>query len=218
MAAIPSMRDALRSEGRLLYAAFVGAAKRGFVWVGGASLALMLYALVTGDIETSSAAEWLLVALVGFGYAVFLGGCAGLAFGVLRLLWFMVGGWIALPFVTVPLFAWLAVWLLSDFLYAQLADVGNAMLEAGADHEWVTGSIGPAARIGPVILVVALPLLVIDLGAIILDPRVLWQIAIMALDVGLVITLGAIVPLVASSIVLVAVYVRRFRRRHATGA
>ena len=137
---------------------------------------------------------------------------------MLRLLWFMVGGWIALPFVAVPLCAWLAVWLLSDFLHSQLADVGNAMLEAGADHEWVTGSIGPAARIGPVILVVVLPLLVIDLGAIMLDPRVLWQIAIMALDVALVITLGAIVPLLASSVVLVAVYVGRFRRRHATGA
>lgn len=216
--AIPSMRDAMRTEGRLLWAAFFGAAKRGFLWVGGASLLLMLYALVTGDIETSSAAEWLLVALLSIGYAVFIGGCAGLALGTLRMLWFMVGGWLALPFVTVPLCAWLTVWLFYDFLIAQLADVGHAMIEAGADHEWVTGSIGPAARIGPIILVVALPLLVIDLGAIMLDPRVLWQVAIMAFDVGLVITLGAIVPLVLSSIVLVAVYVRRFRRRHAAPA
>lgn len=213
--AIPSMRDALRTEGRLLWTAFFGAAKRGFLWVGGACLALMLYALVTGDIETSSAGEWLIVAVLAVAYAVFLGGCAGLAIGTLRLLWFMVGGWIALPVVTVPLCAWLTVWLFYDFLISQLADVGNAMIEAGADHVWVTGSIGPAARIGPVILVVALPLLVIDLGIIMLDPRVLWQVAIMAFDVALVITLGAIVPLVASSIVLVAVYVRRFRRRHA---
>ncbi len=213
--AIPSMRDALRSEGRLLWAAFAGAAKRGFLWVGGACLALMLYALVTGDIETSSATEWLIVALLALAYAMFLGGCAGLALGALRMLWFMVGGWVALPVVAVPLCAWLTVWLFYEFLIAQLADVGNAMIEAGADHVWVTGAIGPAARIGPVILVIALPLLVIDLGIIMLDPRVLWQIAIMAFDVALVITLGAIVPLLASSIVLLAVYVRRFRRRHA---
>ena len=152
--------------------------------------------------------------LVGLGYAVFVGGVVGIGGGLAAMSWYAVGGWTVLPFVVVPLTLWGAIAVCDEWLHRQLTSLLDTAVEVAEAHEYKVLALGHAARIGPVILVIALPLLLLDLGAVVLHPKVLWEVFVLGLDVTVVLALGIIPGLLVSGVVLGVVWIRRFRRRY----
>ena len=117
----------------------------------------------------------------------------------------------------IPATLWLAVWLSTGFLQAQLGDVLDAVVQAASGRTLLIGGLGHAAHAGAIVLVIGFPLLVVDLGMLALTPSVLWQIAILAAEVSLVLALGTIPGAVVSMAALAVAYVRGFRRRQGGG-
>lgn len=174
----------------------------------------LVYALIVafGQAEPDAPSKALLVP-VAFGYGAFVGLWPGLVVGGLRLGWALVGAWIVVPLVLVPLSAAVALWAASGLLEGLAADIGHAALRAGAEREWLATSVGKAAHAGPVILVIVLPLLLVDLGAIALDPQVLWAMAVLLCAFAGVVALAVIPAGLVSTLVLARAYVVRLRER-----
>lgn len=77
----------------------------------------------------------------------------------------------------------------------------------------MVGGVGRAAHAGPVALVIALPLLFVDLGALLLDPGVLAALALLVLAAGGLVLAGALPAAALSLLALAAAYARRVRAR-----
>ena len=155
--------------------------------------------------------------LFALGYAIYIGVIAAAVLGIAFLSWRAVRAWILVPLVLIPGMLWVALWLSAGFLGAQFVDVLDAMVVASRGHDWVTPNVGHAAHAGPVILVFLAPFILVDLGMIALDPRVLWQLAILAAEVLVVLAAGTIPGAIVSAAALGVAYVRGFRRRHTDG-
>ena len=148
---------------------------------------------------SASAAPWPAIACVVIGGT--------------RLTFKLVGAWALVPVTLIPLAIILALWLASDMLGALGHDVLDAAMEVGSDREWLVAAVGKAAHAGPVILVIVIPLLLVDLGAIALDPAVLVPLFILALAFVLVIAVAAIPTALFSALVLLRAYLVRLRDR-----
>jgi hypothetical protein len=198
----------LRAELRLMARAFFPAFALTVLVFG------LVYALIVafGEAEPEAPSKAILVP-VAFGYGAFVGLWPGLVVGGLRLGWTLVGGWIAVPIVLVPLSVAIALWAASGLLEGLAGDIGHAALRAGAEREWLATSVGKAAHAGPVILVILLPLLLVDLGAIALDPQVLWAMVVLLVAFAAVVALAVIPAGLVSTIVLARAYVVRLRQR-----
>lgn len=202
----------VRAEARFLWTAARRGFRLGFLVVG-----ILAFLFITKEVLTADAfqGQRAMFMLLGVGYALYVGAIAGVLAAFVSLLWHAVGGWIVVPFILVPATMWLSVAIFDQFLVAQLHDLLAAAEAAALEHDWNVLAAGNAARAGPVMLVILLPLLLVDLGAIALEPSVLWEIGVLVFDVALVLALGTIPGALVSALVLAIAYVRRFRRRHA---
>lgn len=202
---------AIRAELSLLAKAF-------FRTLGATMLlaAIAVMALATkgsiADGKTAGDIAWLIP--VALGYGAFVGFWPGIVAGSARVSWLMAGAWILVPLVLVPFAVGSCFWLFSGFLGSLGHDLWDALKAAGAEHEWLVAELGPAARAGPIALVFAAPLLVLDLGALALDPGVLLALLLLFLGTSAVFLLGFLPSAFVSSFALLAAYARRLRRRH----
>ncbi|MDQ3037865.1 MAG: hypothetical protein M3Y87_36055 [Myxococcota bacterium] len=171
---------------------------------------------LTSDDDVARASLVTHVFVVGFlvGYSLFLGAQGGLVLALPWTAWRLAGPWVLVPVLTIPVCVVLALvicWPLTDAAGRALWD---AILVAGAEHDWLVAELGPIARAGPIALLFALPLLVIDLGALMLDPWVLWQLLLLILALALALLLGLVPSGVVSLVAVTFGYVRRFVGRH----
>jgi len=181
-------------------------------------LLALLYAVIVlfGETQPDAPSKLVLVP-AAFVFGAIVGVWPGVAIGGLRLSWRLVGAWTLLPLLLLPLALWLALWASGGWLTGLSEDILRALVAAGGEHEWLVLAVGPAARAGPVILVIALPLLVIDLGAILFDPPVLWSMFALVAAFGLVVALAVIPTALLSMLVLLRAYVVRLRARIEAG-
>jgi hypothetical protein len=171
--------------------------------------------IASGEAAESSFLEHVAVVLLAAGYALFVGAQGGLVVALPWTAWRLAGPWIVVPLVVIPLFVVVALLLCWPLISAAGAGTVDAIALAGGEHHWLVGDLGVAGRAGPLVLVLALPLLLIDLGAVMLAPSVLLHLLLLILALALALLLG-LVPSGALSIVAITVgYVRRFVRRHA---
>lgn len=153
----------------------------------------------------------LLMLVIGALYLLATAAVPGAFVGTFNLGRTAVGGWILLPLILVPLALLAALWLASDFLASRALAVVAAVGHAFANHTWISTSVGAAGHAGPVILVILLPLLLVDIGAALLDPAVFASIAALLLSVLAVLLAGSLPPALVSGVVLIGVYLRRVR-------
>jgi hypothetical protein len=210
-----SWSELARAEASFLWRTFYGPAKRTFWIVGGLMLAWVLVVIVSGDAgEFDGAADVIAWVLVAIGYSAYVGVCFGIAVGIVVVVWRTVGAWSFVPIVLVPACIALSLWAFSGLLQGQAVAFLDALRTAADEHEWAVAALGPAARVGPVILVIAAPLLLADVIALLIDPGVLWAFALLALEVFAALAVGALPALAVSFVLLLVAYVRRFRARH----
>jgi hypothetical protein len=187
---------------------------RTFLRVGGVCAALSWVSLVVGALnEPQSDLSVPVLVLVAFVYSLFVGAQAGLVIAFVRVVWLMVGAAIVLPLVVVPLALYLSFWAFSGVLLEDARELVGAMGSAADKHEWLVAAVGPAARVGPAILVIALPLLAADLVVILVQPAVLWTLIKLVLGVGVAFLVGAVPSALFSIVALVGVWVRRMKKR-----
>lgn len=173
--------------------------------------AVYVRSLVQGELADLSLFAHVGLVVVVVGHALVTGAMGGLLLAAPWTAWKLAGAWILVPLVAVPLNLVLAIVVCSPLTSAAGDAVVAALVAAGRAHDWQVAALGPAARAGPVILVFALPLLVIDLGAIVLDPSVLLQLGLLVLAWAFTLLLG-VVPGGLFSLAAVTIgYVRRLR-------
>lgn len=153
---------------------------------------------------------------MGFALGLFYGFWAGVIVGGLRLAWFLAGPWIAFPILVIPSAVALSLWAFSGILSGQVDGLFDALVEAGAEREWLIAQLGPAARIGPPILIVALPLLAVDLLGVLFDPHAIGALVTLLFTFAFAVLLAAVPTGLMSLAVLLVAYVRRVKRRHAS--
>jgi hypothetical protein len=204
----PTKAAQLRAELRFMARAFFPAFGLTTLLFG------LAYALIIafGEPEPGAPSKAILVPMA-FGYGAFVGLWPALVVGGTRLCWALVGAWTLLPLLLVPAAVALALWASSGLLQALATDIWDAAVQAGAEREWLAASVGKAAHAGPVILVILLPLLLVDLGAIALDPQVLWAMVVLLCAFTLVVALAVVPTGLLSLLVLLRAYVVRLRQR-----
>lgn len=153
----------------------------------------------------------LFMLLVGAGYLLVSAAVPAAFIGLLNLGRVAVGAWVVLPLVLVPLSLALACWLAADLLADRGLAVVHALGDALRGHTWISAGFHGAGHAGPIILVILLPLLLVDLGLALFDPGLFASIVALLLAVFGVLLAGAVPPLLASSVVLLGVYLRRVR-------
>lgn len=212
-----TMRAALKTELRHLARSF----GRAFGWtliVGVGLLALFFgHAVLTAPPSAAGTSLSPVLALpIALGYSLFVAFFPALVVGLIALAWAAAGAAVLVPLVLIPLCIALAGWLSADLLADQTRTALAALVAAAGDHDWMVLGIGPAARIGPLVLIIALPLLVADLGLVVLDPGFLFELAVLAVELALIVALALIPALLVSGVALSIGWWRGFRRRHAT--
>jgi hypothetical protein len=167
-----------------------------------------------GELAGESLLTHAALALMVVGYSLFTGAQGGLLAAFAVTAWKLAGPWILVPLVTIPLFVLLGLWICSPLTSAAGETLVDEIVRSGGEHHWLVSDLGVAGRAGPIVLIFAIPLFVIDLGAVMLAPSVLFGLFVLILAL----TLGLLVGLVPSGIVSIAAitfgYVRRFARRH----
>jgi hypothetical protein len=206
-------RGFARLELRRLLAAFRRGCLRGTL-----AYAACLWLLVAGNLVFDGAFARAPVAAIGTLVAAALyllttGLLFGAVVGLLAVGWAMVGAGAVLPVVAVPMGVPLALWLGAGLLAGRAEAVVDALAIAAAERDWLVSGAGKVAHAGPVALVVLLPLLFLDLGALVLDASVLGALALLFLVfAGLVLT-GAVPMLAVSLSLVLAGYLKRLRGR-----
>ena len=180
---------------------------------GTLAYALILWVLVAGNLlfDGSFARTPLgtLVALTAAAvYLIVTGAVFGLAIGLLAVGRAMVGKWVVLPALAVPAGVALALWLGADMLAARAQAVLDAVVLAAAERDLILHDLGEVGHAGPVALVVVLPLLFLDLGAILVDPGVLGALGLLVLALAAVVLAGGVPAALISMGVVLAGYVR----------
>ena len=104
--------------------------------------------------------------------------------------WKLAGPWIVVPLVVIPISVIVSMVLCAPLTALAGEALWGAIVEAGRDHDWLVAELGPAARAGPIALVFAIPLLLVDLGAILLEPSVLLHLVLAVLALARSILLG----------------------------
>lgn len=127
--------------------------------------------------------------VVLLGYCLVTSFFLSLVVGFLRLAWHIAGWWIILIILLWPLMFKLVFWMLQGTLASEIANIKAILYAKAIATDWL--DIGPAARIGPLILVILLPLLAVKALGILFSPSVLASIAIYLLTVfaGLILSL-----------------------------
>lgn len=160
--------------------------------------------------------------LVYAGMSLFYGAYGGLVAAVVAGLWRLFGGWMFLPVgVTLAVFLGLG-WLFEGVVTHQMEDLRGALVVSGHQHGFpntmealsgarVAHAGGPIAAL---LLLLLLPFLLMDAIVILLDPSVLWQLALLAMLVGGLFVLASLLTLAICIPVLGWSLVKRVRVRH----
>ena len=158
-----------KSELRFLLGSFFRPFFKALLVIGLPLTLLCVYALVSGMLKgkiPNEALNWILALPVSLAYALTVAGPAAMGVAACVSAWKLAGPWILAPLILIPLALVLAFVLMSPVIGAAGVGLGAALIEAGAEHHWMVAQLGPAARIGPPVLILALPPLILDLGAI----------------------------------------------------
>lgn len=128
--------------------------------------------------------------IVLFGYCIATSGLVGLILGFFRLAWHIAGWWIIPIILFIPISYKLVFWLLQGTLRNEIETIKTILITRAASTDWLDFDIGPAARIGPVLLVIILPLLAGKALGVLFHPSVLYRVIVYILTVlfGLFIT------------------------------
>jgi len=160
--------------------------------------------------------------LVYAGMSLFYGAHGGLVAAVLAGLWRLFGGWMFLP-VGVTLAVFLGLGWLSEGLLSHQVDNLQAAITLVRQQQGFpeTGVALSGARVahagGPIVallLLITLPFLLAEAIVILLAPKVLWELALLAVLVGGLFLLATVLTLVISLPVLGWSLVKRVRARH----
>lgn len=188
--------------------------------LGTLAYALCLWVLVAGNLLfdgsfARSPFETIMALIAAAAYLVVTGLVFGLATGLLAVGRAMVGPWVVLPAIAVPAGVAVALWLGNELLAARADAVLDAITVAAYERDWLIHDAGKVGHAGPVALVVVLPLLFIELGAILVDPQVLGKLALLVLSLAGLVLAGGVPAAVASMLVVLATYMRSLdgRRR-----
>jgi hypothetical protein len=176
----------------------------------------IVYAAVSGlaDDPATDTSVYVVLPFFALFYALVVGAPVAAIVAAFRAAWTLAGPWVFVPIVSIPLALLCSFWLMSGPLASAATGVLDACVAAGRGHHWLVEDMGRIAHVGPIALVVLLPLLVIDLGAIAFSSAVLGALAWLLAMFSLAFLLG-LVPSGCASFIAVSVgYVRRFRCRH----
>lgn len=155
----------------------------------------------------------LVLAPVALVYGAVVGFWPGMIVGGARTAWRLVGAWTLVPLTLIPASIALVLLLGAPLLAVEGAALIDAIWTAGAEREWLAAGMGRAAHAGPVVLVILLPVLLIDLGAIALQPSVLLAMALLLLTFTLLVAAAAIPSALLSLLVLARAYILGLRER-----
>lgn len=201
----------------------VGTFGRAFVRAG-AVVTLLTFAVFTAsylvdvargdDLARGSIFAHVVLAVIIVGYSLLTGAQGGLVFAIPWTAWKLAGAWIVVPLVVIPISVVLGFVICSPLTGVAGSALVDAIIEAGGAHHWLIGDLGPVARAGPIALVFAIPLLVIDLGAVMLAPQVLLHLAVLILALAFALLLGLVPSGLISLFAITIGYTRRFMRRH----
>ncbi len=207
------LRGFARVELRRLAAAFRVGCRRGTV-----AYAVCLWLLVAGTFVFDGALarapiDAALALIAAALYLLVTGVVFGAVVGMVAVGWAMVGAWALLPVVTVPFGVGVALALGVEALAGRAEAVVEALAIAAAERDWLVSGAGKVAHAGPVALVVLLPLLFLDLGALVLDPNVLLAVVVLVLVFAGLVVGGALPTLALSLSLVLAGYLKRLRGR-----
>ncbi|MBK6580871.1 MAG: hypothetical protein IPG17_32915 [Sandaracinaceae bacterium] len=175
------------------------------------------YAAISGlaDDPATDTSVYVVLPFFALFYALVVGAPVAAIVAAFRAAWTLSGPWVLVPIFSIPLALLCSFWLMSGPLASAATGVLDACVAAGRGHHWLVADMGRIAHVGPVALVVLLPLLVIDLGAIAFSSAVLGALAWLLIMFSLAFLLGLVPAGLVSFIAVSVGYVRRFRRRHA---
>lgn len=179
--------------------------------------AFILYAVLSGLAQDPNTNGTVYVVLPFFAlfYALAVGMPVAAIAAALRASWTLAGPWVFVPIVGIPLALLVSFWVMSGPLTDAAVEVAAACVAEGRAHHWLIADSGNIGHAGAIALVILLPLLVIDLGAVAFSSAVLGALAWL-LAVFLFAFLLGLIPSGFASFIAVGVgYVRRFRQRHA---
>jgi hypothetical protein len=160
--------------------------------------------------------------LVYAGMSLFYGAHGGLVAAVAAGLWRLFGGWMFLPVgVTLAVFLGLG-WLFEGPVSQQMENLQAAIRLADQQNGFSnTGVALSGARVahggGPfvaLLLLIELPFLLAEAITLLLEPQVLWELALLAVWVGALFLLATVLTLSICLPVLGWSLVKRVRARH----
>jgi hypothetical protein len=181
--------------------------------LGTLAYALCLWVLVAGNLLFDGSfarapVETVVALMAAAVYLIVTGAVFGLATGLLAVGRAMVGKWAVLPALAVPAGVALALWCGADMLAARAQAVLDAVVVAAAERDWLIHDLGQVEHAGPVALVIVMPLLFLEFGAILVDPGVLGVLGLLVLALAGVVIAGGVPATVVSLGVVLAAYVR----------
>jgi hypothetical protein len=205
-----------KEELRFVLGAFFRPFGRAFLVVGGLAFAFIVFAAITGMTgeDGANGATWILLPVFAIFYSVSVAAPVAAVFGSLRAAWTLAGPWVLVPVVTIPLALVLSFWLMSGPLANAGVGVAEACVQVGSERHWLLEGMGKVGHAGPVALIILLPVLLIDLGAILFSGPVLGALAWLVFMFVVAALLGLIPSGLVSFFSVTLGYIRRFRRRH----
>ncbi len=205
----PNWRLLARMELRRLASAF----RRGCTW-GTLGYAMCLWALVAGNLMFDGSFartpfETLVALAAAAIYLTITGLVFGLATGLVEVGRALVGRWVLVPVIAVPVGAALALGLATEFLSGRADALAQAVEVAAVERDWLSYDLDKVGHAGPLMFTLMLPLLFMDLGAILLDTQVLMGIMGVIVTLAGLVLVGAAPAVGLSLLVVLAGAVRR---------
>lgn len=186
--------------------------------VGALVFLFIVYAVISGLSDGATAPDtgvYVVLPFFALFYALVVGAPVAAIVAALRASWTLSGPWVVVPLVGIPLALVCSFWIMSGPLAGAAADVVSACMAEGAARHWLIADSGNIGHAGAIALVILLPLLVIDLGAIAFSSTVLGALAWLLVVFSFAFLLGLIPSGLVSFLAVTIGYARRFRRRHA---
>ncbi|MEZ4325254.1 MAG: hypothetical protein R3B40_08570 [Polyangiales bacterium] len=204
-----------KAELRFVLASFFRPFGKTLLVVGGLLFAFLMVACVDGmRSEGTDPLMWVVLPFFALFYALTVAFPIATVGGALRAAWTLSGPWVLVPVFIIPLALVISFWLMSSPLEHAGVGVAEACMQVGSERHWLLEGMGHVGHAGPVALVILLPVLLIDLGAILFSGPVLAALAWLLFMFVIAALLGLIPSGIASFLAVTLGYVRRFRRRH----
>lgn len=204
-----------KEELRFVLASFFRPFGKTLLVVGGVLFAFLIYACADGmATEQTDPLMWVVLPFFALFYALTVALPVATVAGALRAAWTLSGPWVLVPVFFIPLALVISFWLMSSPLEHAGLGVAEACVQVGSERHWLLEGMGNVGHAGPVALVILLPVLLIDLGAILFSGPVLAELAWLLFMFVIAVLLGLVPSGIASFLAVTVGYARRFRRRH----